>query len=228
MVGIVIQLLLTFFILKYVAQQDIEALGLKPTKQRVVQLLIGCCWPIIYYCLFEFSVAGLVQNPYHLNPQYSLGNFKTIVCYLLRSVVYEELIFRAALLYILVKKIGASKAILISAVAFGVYHWFAWQAFGNPGRMLTVFLTTGSAGYLFAMAFVRSRSMYLPIGLHFGCNFATIIIFSKDKTVGLQWLVKSFPNDPVVPGVVVSLIVILIHFVGFQIMTYLWLRRVHY
>ena len=228
MTGIVIQLLLTFFILKYVLHQDLEALGLKPTKRRLTQLILGFSWPILYYFLFEFSVAGLVHNPYHINAHYTFTNFIRSVQYLLRSVVYEELIFRGVLFYILINKIGAQKAILTSAAAFGVYHWFAWQAFGNPAQMLIIFLTTGSAGYLFAMAFVKTRSMYLAAGLHFGCNCATIIMFSKDKTIGLQWLVKSFSRDPVVPGVIISLIVLLIHFVGFQIVTYLWLRRWHH
>jgi len=106
-----------------------------------VQLLLGFSWPILYYFLFEFSVSGLVHNPFHINPHYTFTNFIRSVQYLLRSVVYEELIFRGVLFYILINKIGAQQAILISAAAFGVYHWFAWQAFGNPAQMLVIFLS---------------------------------------------------------------------------------------
>jgi membrane protease YdiL (CAAX protease family) len=47
------------------------------------------------------------------------------------SVLYEELIFRGVVLYILIKRIGEVKAILISCIAFGIYHWFSYGLFWN-------------------------------------------------------------------------------------------------
>ncbi len=225
MIGLIIEIIVSFFILKYASHQNLEVLGLRPNKRRFLYLVIGIAWPIFYYCVYRFTVAWLVHNPYILNPEYHFTDFINATAYVARAVGFEELIFRGALLYLLLQKTSAQKAMIISASAFGIYHWFAWQAFGNPVQMLMVFFMTASAGYVFAMAFVRTGSMYLSFAIHFGNNMANMILFSQDKSIGLQLLLKSYPVDPFVPGPFISLPVLVIHFIGFQLLTYLILRK---
>ncbi len=81
--------------------------------------------------------------------------------------MFEELIFRGAIFYILIKRIGAAYSILISSVAFGIYHWFSFEVIGNIGQMIQVFLITGIIGILYAYGFVRTKSLYAVIGMHF-------------------------------------------------------------
>lgn len=225
MIGILVELVLSYLILKYFSGEKLSVLGLKLTGVRLMLLTLGFLWPVIYYCIFEFSVAALVHNPFKLNPGYSWSAFWIAFGYVLRAVVFEELIFRGAIFYMLIKKLGDQKAILISSVAFGIYHWFSWNAFGNPAQMAIIFLTTASGGYIFALAFAKSRTMYLPTALHLGANFATMILFSHNKAIGAQLLVKSFVVDPVVPMAVISIFVLIVHFTSFQIMTFWGLRK---
>ncbi|WP_430467057.1 CPBP family intramembrane glutamic endopeptidase [Winogradskyella ouciana] len=97
----------------------------------------------------------------------------------IKSVFTEELIFRGALLYILIKKLGSKISISISAVAFGIYHWFTFGVLGNPLAMLMVFLGTGLMGYAWALAFYKTKSIMLAFGLHLGWNFTYNTVFSK-------------------------------------------------
>ncbi|MGQ3088461.1 lysostaphin resistance A-like protein, partial [Flavobacterium sp.] len=143
-----------------------------------------------------------------------------------RAVLYEELIFRGALLYLLIQKTGTNRAMLVSSAAFGIYHWFAWQAFGNPVQMLVIFLMTGSCGYIFALAFVRTRSMYLPFALHLGNNITQMILFSGDASIGDQMLLRTFTTDPVVPQAIISIPVLIIHYTGFQLLGWYLLMKV--
>jgi hypothetical protein len=133
-------------------------------------------------------------------------------------------LFRGALLFILWQKLGTARAILISSVSFGIYHWFAWQAFGNPIQMLIIFFTTATVGYILAVAFVRTKSIVLPATLHLGSNIATILLFSKDTTIGSQLLVKSFSNDPAAPHDLIGLVFLILHFTGYQLFTFLVLN----
>ena len=87
--------------------------------------------------------------------------------------------FRGALLYILIRRLGRNKSVLISACAFGIYHWFSYGIFGNPIPMVLIFLGTGLMGYAWAWAFAKTRSIMLPFGLHLGWNFVHNSIFSK-------------------------------------------------
>ncbi|UUC45999.1 CPBP family intramembrane glutamic endopeptidase [Flavobacterium cerinum] len=226
MIGIFIEIVLSYFILKYAIKENLSVLGVKLTRYRFILFSVSIVWPVAYYCLFEFSVAALVHNPLKLNPDYTFSAFVNSVVYIIRAVVFEELIFRGALLYILIRKLGNQKAIIISSIAFGVYHWFSWNAFGSPLQMVFIFLSTGSVGYIFALAFAQSKTIYLPLALHFGTNFSTMILFSKNKAIGLQLLIKSFPADPVVPVAVISITVLVIHFSGFQILSYMYLKAI--
>ncbi len=45
--------------------------------------------------------------------------------------------------------------------------------------MFFVFIGTGLMGYAWALAFSKTRSIFLPIGLHLGWNFTFNTIFSK-------------------------------------------------
>jgi len=225
MIGIIIELLISWLLLKYVQQENLDRLGLIPTLQRMLQLLTGLFLPVAFVCVFETGVAAIIHNPYRLHQGYRLADFEHACWYLLKSVGYEDLLFRGALLYILMKRLGTQKAILLSATVFGIYHWFTWDALGNSAAMLIIFLMTGLAGYIYALAFERTGSVYLGAGLHFGIDFATGVLFSQDKNLGGQLLVKTFSKDPVSPASWIAILVILIHYAGFPALTFWWLKR---
>lgn len=226
MLGILVELIISWLLLKFIQKQNLWALGLKPNRQRLLEFLAGILWPVLYVSAFQYIVSLLVHNPYQLNPNYNLKAFWNADAYLFRSVAYEDLIFRGALLYILIKKLGPQKAMLISAVAFGIYHWFSFGVIDNPVQMAIVFLMTGAGGYVFALAFEKTRSMYLPFALHFGIDFANMVLFSQDKGMGKQVLIKTFEKDPTSPGSLISIIVITVSFIGFPLLTWLLLKNV--
>ena len=101
----------------------------------------------------------------------------------IKSVLFEELIFRGVLLYILIKKTGFSKGIIISAIVFGIYHWFSFEIIGNIPQMTLVFFITGIMGLLLAYAYGKTLSLYIPIAIHLGWNFTQGFIFS-DGPIG--------------------------------------------
>jgi membrane protease YdiL (CAAX protease family) len=224
MIGIFIEVFLSWILLKFIERKNLSVLGLLPTRQRLRELMIGLLLSIPFPIAFLAGVSLLVRNPYHLNPHYSLKDFLIAASYVFKAVLYEDLIFRGALLYILIKRLGPQKAVLISAFLFGIYHWFSWGGLGQPVQMAIIFLMTGLAGYVFALAFEKTRSIYMPFALHFGIDFANMVIFSQDKGIGPQLLVKAVATDPVSPGSVISILVKLVHFTWFPLLTLAYLR----
>jgi|GEM_PF-268520 len=221
MIGIFLELLITWLLLKFAVKENFSTLGLSLTRERLKYVLIGFILPIIYFCALHFSVAYVTGNPYKFNHNYTWNAFLQSGLYVLRGVIYEELLFRGFLLYILIKYTGRIKASLISAIAFGIYHWFSWNLFGQPTAMLVTFLNTGLIGFLYALLFAKTQSMYLPAALHMGSNFATMIIFSKYDSIGIQLLTKTFIKDPIVPPPLVSMPMLIIYLTGFHIMCYI-------
>ena len=221
MIGIAVQLLISWLLLKFLQHQNLNALGLYPTRQPLSALLFGIIIPIVYLCVLYFTISVIVSNPYRVNPQYTFKIFLAATAYVLRAVIYEELIFRGAILYVLLKRIGAAKAAIISGCCFGFYHWFSWGVFGQPLPMLIAFANTAILGYLWALIFIKTRSMYLPAALHFGYNFASMVIFSNDKSIGLQWLAKKYIIDPVTPSQFVGFPLLILYFSGFHVLCFL-------
>ncbi|MDR9415642.1 MAG: CPBP family intramembrane glutamic endopeptidase [Gracilimonas sp.] len=111
----------------------------------------------------------------------------------LNGVLIEELVFHGVLLYGLIKYSSQRTGILVSSVAFGIFHWFSYGVLGNGLGMTLVFITTGLMGYVFAKSYVKTQSIILPVGLHLGWNWVNGSIFSN----GLNGKVLLVPDQTV-------------------------------
>jgi membrane protease YdiL (CAAX protease family) len=102
--------------------------------------------------------------------------------YQFRTVFTEELICRGALLYILIKKAGQAKAIIITSVLFAVLHWINTGVWGDLEQMIVVFIFTFAMGLLLAYAYARTFSLLIPFAIHFGWNLTQNYIFPGSAT----------------------------------------------
>lgn len=226
MLGIIVQLVISWLLLWLFEKKNLSVLGLKPTTNRVKHFITGLLLPVTYFVLLFLLLANLGKNPYHLNEHYTWNNFIQSAFYLFKSVAFETLIFNGALLYILAKRIGPNKSILITAIAFGIYHWFSWNLFGNAAAMAMVFFSTGVMGYFWSMAYVRTGTIWLPFALHYGVNFALNILLSKDKGMGDQLFVQTYKTDPYSSGVVITVLAMFFFYAGFPLLMWWYLRRI--
>lgn len=178
MVGILVIILISWLLLYFIERRSILALGFLPVLKRLKQFCLG-------FLITSLLCAGVQILEMHLKtPKFYLNEniYGSLVLDMLywdfKSVLTEELVFRGALLYILINRLGSNRGIIISAVAFGIYHWFSFGIFGNIVPMFFVFVGTGMMGYAWAMAFSKTNSIFLPLGLHLGWNFTFNTIFS--------------------------------------------------
>jgi uncharacterized protein len=126
----------------------------------------------------QLGHAAVADVPWRLNPGADAVLLGRSVLWNVNSVLYEELLFRGYLLYQAVRRLGARRGVLLAATAFGVYHWFSYGIVGNVVMMAFVFILTGAFGFMLAVAFVKTRSIALPIGLHLGWNLVAYAGFS--------------------------------------------------
>ncbi|HVP60336.1 MAG TPA: type II CAAX endopeptidase family protein [Myxococcaceae bacterium] len=81
------------------------------------------------------------------------------------AAVFEEVAIRGIVFRLLEQGIGTWLAILLSALFFGLGHR------GNPGATwVSTMAIAIEAGALLAAAYVATRSLWLPIGLHWAWN----------------------------------------------------------
>jgi membrane protease YdiL (CAAX protease family) len=179
MIGILVAIAISWLLLYLIEKKNILALGFLPISKRLKQFLIGFLITGILCVLVQYLESYLKSSTWILNKDITSEIIIKSFWWDFKSVLTEELIFRGALLYILIQKIGSRKSILISAIAFGIYHWFSYEVLGNLMAMILVFIGTGLMGYAWAWAFSKTKSIMLPFGLHLGWNFINNTIFSK-------------------------------------------------
>jgi hypothetical protein len=179
MIGIFVAIAISWLLLYLIEKKNILALGFLPIDKRLKQFLIGFLITGILCVLVQYLESYLNSSTWILNNDITNGIILKSFWWDFKSVLTEELIFRGALLYILIQKIGSRKSILISAIAFGIYHWFSYGVLGNVMAMILIFIGTGLMGYAWAWAFSKTKSIMLPFGLHLGWNFVHNTIFSK-------------------------------------------------
>lgn len=110
------------------------------------------------------------------------------------AAVTEELLFRGVLFRIVEERTGTWVALTLTGLLFGLSHLF------NPHATLWGAIAIAvEAGGMLGAAYIATRSLWVPIGLHFGWNFAEGGIFGtsvsgKNVTQGLLDGVTSGPS----------------------------------
>jgi membrane protease YdiL (CAAX protease family) len=193
MVGIAVQLLISWLLLKYIEKANLHALGITPVLHRTLQFLMGIIFAGLLCLIHAMSKNYLNSLEWHLNPRYTLPLFFDALLYCMKSVFYEELIFRGALCYIGFRRCGVKITMLFSSVCFGVYHWFTLGVLGDPKMMIIVFVLTSLYGWTLAYSYYKTKSIFLGCGLHLGWLIVSLIVFSGG-TIGEQLLIPYKPE----------------------------------
>jgi len=221
MLGILVELLISWLLLWLIFKANPTVLGFRPLKSRTLELVVGMLCASAICAIYHLSAKYFAGNSWGVNPRFTTASLLKSTFWTLKSVLFETLIFQGALLYIAIRKVGIGKACGLSAICFGVYHWFSYGAFGNPVLMAFIFCMTAINGLLYAFAFAKTRSLYLPVGLHFGWNLCNIVIFSNGP-LGQQLLVQANANK--LQGAL-SLIIFLFQVFALPAITYFYLKR---
>lgn len=179
MLGIVVQLTISWIIIWVFEKNDLRVLGFKPTKKRLIDFLLFLTVTAICCASGFFLKMYFGGLRWEVNPALNVSLFFEGLWWNIKSVLFEELIFRGVLFYILIRKMGIPKAIIISSIAFGIYHWFSFGIIGNIPQMIFVFFITGTMGLVYAYGYARTMSLYVPSAIHLGWNFTQGFIFSE-------------------------------------------------
>jgi uncharacterized protein len=141
------------------------------------------------------GLAEFVRSPDPAN-SFGAGKFAMVSTVLLFGVVGEEMMFRGYAFQVLLKRCGPwiiipSFALLFAGAHLGNMH-SDWLGMGN----------TALWGLLLGYAFYRSGDLWLPIGLHFGWNWALPLfgVNLSGFTMGLTGLTLRWNAAPQLSG----------------------------
>lgn len=126
--------------------------------------------------MFGFVIVNIAfLGYYHVDgigtPSGAVGLFG----FMAAAAVTEELLYRGVLFRIIEGWTGTWIALALTSVVFGASHLF------NPHASLWGAISIAiAAGLMLGAAYVATRNLWVPIGIHFGWNFAAAAIFSTE------------------------------------------------
>jgi membrane protease YdiL (CAAX protease family) len=191
LVGITATGLLSAFFANWLATRIYENrhvidLGLWWNQASAVNLGFGVAGGIGSACLV--LLPPLAVGASHFTPTPAepgmIGTFFFVTVLLAAGAFGEELFFRGYGFQLLLANLGPFATIVPVGVVFALLHG------SNPSVNWFALANTAGFGILFGYAYLRSRDLWLPIGLHFGWNF-TLPLFGVNLS-GLRMKITGY------------------------------------
>jgi membrane protease YdiL (CAAX protease family) len=140
------------------------------SRFHISLLSLGTSAGLVWFALLMLML--YVAGHYQISGVGFPNRFLSAVIFALGTAIWEEVTFRGLLFRVTEQSFGTWIGVLVSAVAFGALHGL------NPNASLAASIAIVlESGVLLAAAYFATRTLWLPIGLHFGWNFAEDFIF---------------------------------------------------
>ena len=198
-------------------------LGLEPDARWRQHALAG-------FVIAALAVAGMalayVQfDVYRMRPEIAWGKLPMIALSAVTVAILEEALFRGAILGLLRRSLRPYAALFCVSALFAIVHflkpddkfditevhWLSgfaliphtFHQFAEPMTLLAGFTTLFALGWLCGDAALRTRALWMSIGLHAGIVFVkmSFSVLSKRRDAHLPWTGRDFQVGLVPVGV---------------------------
>jgi membrane protease YdiL (CAAX protease family) len=162
----------TWLMMRFVEKRPLQEVGL------IVALRSGseAGWGLVGGIVLAGSVTGIEWAAGLIFFQVSgtsaseaMASVVPLTGVLLASAAAEEMLFRGYPFQRLIEGVGGLPAIAVASLVFGALHA------SNPHSTGLGILNTVLAGILLSLAYLMTRALWLPIGLHFGWNWSLAV-----------------------------------------------------
>ncbi|AXC10826.1 putative metal-dependent membrane protease [Acidisarcina polymorpha] len=168
-------LLLGFWAMGYIFQRQrtpLRSMGLirRPTALQEFGIGAAFGWGAMVACVLPIALLGGMTITFWTGPR-QFGLLFLDLATLLVAALAEEVAFRGYPFQRLIEAMGPVMATMVVSVIFAAVH------LSNPDATFASTLTTALAGWLLSLAYLRTRALWLPWGLHFAWNASMGILF---------------------------------------------------
>jgi membrane protease YdiL (CAAX protease family) len=192
----VVAVLLVTWICTRLRREPLASVGLAMNGRWLRQVLLGSAMGITMMLVVAGLICAAGGVSFAMDPARSARALAAGAWAFVCVALLEELLFRGFVFQRLVDGIGVGGAQLLMAALFAVAHW------GNPGMEgpteFWATLDTALGALLLGFAYLRTGSLALPIGLHFGWNWAQGAVLGFDVSGFDQtgWLLPHLMDKP--------------------------------
>lgn len=141
----------------------------KHWRQLFAGVFSGCLMLIVTAII----TLTLTRASWHYNQNPGIVNILITFMMCASSAYIQEFVFRGYPFQTLLRRYGPWQAQILIAIPFALMHINRSMSLQD---VAPVMLTTGLGSLLFGLAYIKTRNLMLPVGLHLGWNFAQALI----------------------------------------------------
>jgi membrane protease YdiL (CAAX protease family) len=164
----------TWMLTRFVNRKPVRAVGLWIHGGTLRELGAGCLLGFLMVggiYIVEVALGYVIPSSGGLGPAGALRVTVLSVLWFAAGAMGEELLFRGYAFQTLILGVTFLPATLLMAVVFGLAH------LQNPHVTAFSLCNVVLAGILFSFAYMKTRSLWLPFGVHFAWNFSQTTLF---------------------------------------------------
>jgi membrane protease YdiL (CAAX protease family) len=177
-------------------REPLHSVGLRIDRRWLAELGVGSALGAGLMLIIVGLIVAIGGVQLQLDPQRNIGDLSYGLYLFLCVALFEETLFRGFLFQRLIDGAGFWIAQALLALLFAAGHW------GNPGMqgateiVATIDLALGAI--LLGLAYQRTGSLALPVGLHLGWNWTQghVLGFGVSGYDYTGWLQPSFLGLP--------------------------------
>ena len=162
---------------RWLDKMSFESLGLKLSQQALVDVLVGIGITILQMGLIFVAMLGLGWLRFE-GFAWEFDPINTVITGVLTFLIgfifvgwNEELLSRGYHLQTIASGMNLFWGVIISSAVFGALH------IANPNATWVSTAGIFFAGIFLAYGYIRTKQLWLPIGLHIGWNFCEGVVF---------------------------------------------------
>ena len=163
----------TWLMMRFLEHQSVLSIGLVLRQKSFAEVRSGLGGGIALVggvTVVEWGIGAIRFDGSGTTPAAALPYVVAMTALLSISAMTEEVLFRGYAFQRLVEGSGGPVAVAISSLVFGGLHA------GNPHATRLSILNTMLAGALLALAYLKTRALWLPIGFHFSWNWTLLVL----------------------------------------------------
>jgi len=185
----------TWFLYK-TDKQSLKSIGLNFSLRNISFLPLGLLIGAIALLGSKYARALYTGESIAISESVNYSTILYALYVILPTVVVEEFLFRG---YLFKKTIEISNVVIaniIFSVLFMLIHVLDENVIGNRGMMIFLIISIPVGHLLFATALLKSKTLFFPIGLHLGNNWATRhLITNSDSGDSILYTINNATFD---------------------------------
>ena len=153
--------------------KSLQEIGLNLSLKNISFLPLGILIGAMAFLAAKFARALYAGESFAISESVNYSTILYALYIILPTVVVEEFLFRGYLFKKTIDKSNVIIANIIFSILFMLIHVFDENVINNRGMMIFLIISIPVGHLLFATALLKSKTLFFPIGLHLGNNWAT-------------------------------------------------------